>query len=68
MCVVSNIVDVGRMYPRDDWDWTKWREFQDLIEKARRFDEMTKQKDCEDPAKKIWMEEVERRLERLEDK
>jgi hypothetical protein len=46
----------------------EWAAFLELVEKARKFDEMTNQPDCEDPEKGKWMEEVERRLADLEAK
>jgi hypothetical protein len=45
----------------------QWDSFQELCEKARKFDEMTDQVDCEDPDKVEWMRSVEERLAAIED-
>jgi len=34
--------------------------FQELIRKARLYDEMNQQRDCPDPAKVKWQDELER--------
>lgn len=51
-------------------DWEKelqrMKEFQELIEKARKYDEMTNEPDCEDPQKTDWLKDLEARVEFLE--
>lgn len=37
----------------------RYMDFQELIKKARKYDEMTGQKDCPDPAKDQWKKAVE---------
>lgn len=44
----------------------KIREFLDLMDKARKFDIMTNQPDCQDEEKAQWETELRKRLERLE--
>jgi hypothetical protein len=45
----------------------EWAAFLELVEKARKFDEMTGQPDCEDPDKALWFEAIEGRLKALEE-
>ncbi len=66
MCSVSVISDYGRNIPIQQWTPPAWSEYQELLEKARKFDEIAAQPDCVDPAKEAWMREVEARLEKLE--
>ena len=44
----------------------EWAEFLELVEKAKKFDELANQPDCEDPEKAAWMERIEERLAALE--
>lgn len=44
------------------WDWKRWDEYQELLRKAKVYDEMMKQADCPDPAKEALMKEIERKL------
>lgn len=44
----------------------EWAAFRELCEKARKFDELTGQADCEKPELVAWMREVDARLEDLE--
>lgn len=44
----------------------QWAEFKELVEKAKKFDELTSQPDCEDPKKQEWYDRMERRLAALE--
>jgi len=44
----------------------EWEAFWELVEKARKFDELTGQPDCEDPQKSEWVKAIEARLDRLE--
>jgi len=60
------VYDYGRRTPTDQWDRQKFDELKRLIDSAKRYDDLTKQPDCEDPAKAAWMREVEERLRKLE--
>lgn len=73
MCVVSNIYDYGRKvwptYPTVSPPAPtpeQWEAFRELVEKARKFDELAGQPDCEDPTKAEWMAEIEARIAALE--
>ncbi len=67
MCSVSAVFDYGKNVPLQQWTLPGWVEYQELLEKARKFDEIMAQPDCHDPAKAAWMREVEKRLKELED-
>ena len=82
MCVVSNVIAAGQQiwsnnpppplsvtYPPAPRIPTaaEWAAFVELVEKARKFDELANQADCEDPEKTAWMEAIEERLTQLED-
>jgi hypothetical protein len=45
----------------------QWNEFLELVEKAKKFDEMVGEKDCIDPGKEAWMKRMEARMQALED-
>lgn len=80
MCVVSNIGDYygprfppwnpGHPYLPDFVPPSKEQEvlkqIKELLEKARRVDAATGDRDCEDPKKTEWMKNVEKRLAELE--
>lgn len=66
MCVTSAILDYGRQQPYYSWTPPTWQEYQDLLEKARKWDELAHQPHCEDPDKERWMKEVDDRLRKLE--
>lgn len=79
MCAVSMIYDYGRQVwpwnptplPPNPPTYVvnpvptqeQWDAFLELVEKAKKFDEMTHQADCEDPEKAEWMRAIEKRLE-----
>lgn len=44
------------------WNWGRWDEYQELLRKAKAYDEMMKQADCPDPIKEAMMKEIERKL------
>lgn len=67
MCVVSNISDYGRQIQWEEWNPTKYRDFSDLIEKAKQFDKAHGQPDCVDPEKQKFLDELDKRFKRLED-
>ncbi len=74
MCMLSAILNQGLS------DWQKqlnqpafdqfngWKHWIEMVEKARKYDELTKQPNCEDPAKEYILEMVTKRLEELEKK
>lgn len=66
MCVTSAVLDYGRQVPYQQWTYPGWYEYQELLRKARLWDEHMAQPHCEDPNKETWMAEVERRLKELE--
>lgn len=68
MCVVSMILDHGRAYPPEHWTHQATRDYLELIRKAKAYDEMTKQPDCEDPDKVQLLKDILERLKKLEAK
>lgn len=68
MCSVSAMYDYGRNIPLQQWTTPGYVEYQELLEKARQFDEIMAQPDCHDDEKGTWMAEVEKRLSKLEKK
>lgn len=62
MCVVSMIREhyqegfdwskLPSLAPHPEWNWTKWNEYQKLLEKAAEYDKKTGQPDCEEELKK----------------
>jgi hypothetical protein len=59
MCTVSVITDYGRSIPLDQWTPVRLEEFKRLVERAKAFDAIANQPDCEDPEKAKWLEVVE---------
>lgn len=54
-------------YPqRPDWTEERIRKLRELIDKAREMDALMGELDCEDPEKTAWMQQIEERLKRLE--
>lgn len=48
MCTVSMIMDFGREQPREVWIQPTWPPmFEELLRKAKKYDELTGQPDCE---------------------
>jgi hypothetical protein len=45
----------------------QWAYFLELMEKAKKFDEMADQADCIDPEKARWQADIEKRLKDLEE-
>lgn len=67
MCVVSVVHDYMRTNVAiDQWTPTIFNEYHEIIRRLTELDEKLDQKDCEDPAKAAWMQEVEERLAALE--
>lgn len=81
MCVVSNVADWGRKqwpqpwtpvhptgpWPSDTPTRDQWAEFRDLIEKAKEIDIATNQPDCDTEEKTAWMQQMEKRIQELEE-
>lgn len=66
MCVYSMVLDYGQRIPDQQWDLRKWAEFQEIVNKAKKWDELMQQPNCEDPKKVEWEKRIEERLKRLE--
>lgn len=70
MCMVSAITGWGQQ----QWPYTlpetklpdikEWIGFQEIVEKARKWDEANKQPDCVDPAKEKWLKELDALIKR----
>ena len=62
MCAVSAVTGHFRDKWPDyrDFQPTFYPDYSELVRKARLYDEMTKQKDCPDPAKEQWHAAVEK--------
>lgn len=67
MCAVSAMYDYGKNIPFQTWTGPGYKEYQELLEKARKFDEIMAQPDCHDDMKGRWMLGVEKRLKELEE-
>lgn len=74
MCAVSAVIDHGRTLPWDNWinhepykTKDRWDEFKDIIDRLDKLDKKLDQPDC-DPAKRAWMESIDKRLKDLEAK
>lgn len=59
MCVVSVITEYGRDRMSAPWTPEQLQAFKVLIEQAQKFDKLTDQPNCEDPAKAVWIAGVE---------
>lgn len=68
MCSVSVLMDYGSNVPTHQWTVPNWIEYQELLEKARKWDAIADQPDCHDTDKAEWMKAIEERLETLEKK
>lgn len=73
MCAMSMVFDYGRNnppwqsipttpFPSDNSIEEALKKYLKLVEAAREYDEAAKQKDCVDPKKEEFMEEVLKRL------
>ena len=62
MCAVSNVTrSYYDRYPMpNQFPVNEWPNFQELVRKAREYDRLTKQPDCQDPLKASWERELER--------
>lgn len=62
MCVTSMITDhYMQNYPAPmNFPTWQWPTYQELMDKARKYDEMMAQKACPDPSKIQWQQELER--------
>lgn len=61
MCVVSMITQhYWEKYPNPyQFPIYRYGEMQELLRKARLYDELTGQEDCIEPAKDAWLQKVE---------
>lgn len=46
-----------------EWTLERWHEYQELLRKARQYDERTGQFDCPDPAKEVRYQEIQKMIE-----
>lgn len=65
MCVVSMVSDhYKRMWPSPlEWQQVNnpdYSNYQELLRKARLYDELTKQQDCPAPDKVEWQEKIDK--------
>ena len=62
MCASSMITDhFMQHYPvPHTFPTYQWPTYTELLEKARKYDEMMKQPDCPEPSKVQWHQELER--------
>lgn len=67
MCSVSATYDYFRENVQvKQWTPETWIQFQQIIERLDKLDALLNQKDCFDPEKAKWINEVEERLKKLE--
>lgn len=74
MCAVSMVYDMGRR----DWPYIQhqphisqydyMKTWLEMVEKAKKLDEINNQPDCEDPAKEDVLKQILTRLEEIEKK
>ena len=62
MCAYSMVADHYRQRTVDEWDFTKWQDYQELVRKAKKYDEMTGQKECQLDEKIEWERTIEKVL------
>lgn len=71
MCAVSYVADLGKDWTdTNGWDWWKqpnYDDYQELIRKARKWDELTNQPDCVDEEKDKFLKELDARMKKLEE-
>lgn len=62
MCVVSMVMQTyfDRYTVPTEFPPYHWPTYQVLMDKARKYDELMKQSDCQDPVKHQWHEELTR--------
>jgi D-alanyl-D-alanine dipeptidase len=69
MCYVSAVMDYGRTrVDPNAWTRQSFDEFKQIIDRLDALDKKLDQPDCHDPAKAQWMELIEQRLRRLEER
>ena len=62
MCTISANMAYGQTLPDDFWgDVEHFNAFKKLLDKAREFDKVTGQPNCEDPEKAKWWSAIEER-------
>jgi len=69
MCVVSVMVDTMQQQwpPIKSWPPSQVIEINEILERVRRIDEKEQTKDCHDPKKDKFLQELEARIQALED-
>lgn len=63
MCAVSAVFDYGKNLPNTFWSYETFKEYQKMLDAAKRFDAATGQPDCEDSSKKQWLQEVKTQVQ-----
>lgn len=66
MCAVSAVMDYGMRMPDDFWNRQTYRQFVQIVDQAKKFDDATGQPHCEDPNKIALLQRIEERLARIE--
>ena len=68
MCTYCAIVGEGmRQWPQPQvFPVQYWPDYNELVEKARKYDELTGNKDCEGADKLKWFKELSKRMEHIE--
>jgi hypothetical protein len=61
MCAVSMVTQtyMDQVPILKDWSLPLFNDFEELVRKARLYDEMTNQPDCPDPKKDEWRKSLE---------
>jgi len=58
MCAVSMIYNAFNHFPEREWDWEKINQFQDIIDRLKRLEDEMGIKDCHDPEKVKWVNNI----------
>ena len=67
VCAVSGLHDYFRQnVPLDNWTRPVFNEYQEIIRRLDKLDAHFAQPACEEPAKAMWLKDVEARLAKLE--
>lgn len=66
MCAVCAVFDYGKGLPNTFWSQETMKQYLEMVEAAKKFDEATGQPDCEDPTKKQWLQEVKVQIDTKE--
>jgi hypothetical protein len=65
MCMVSAVTGWGQTsFPNPlDFPHPLYPNYRELVEKARKYDELMKQQDCPNPEKDAWQKQLEQIME-----